>query len=103
MSYHPIDEAESREQSEHAKREHAQQRERQQAEDVKWLMANAQGQRFLTRLLEETAVFSTAFHTSGQVMALNEGRKQIGYWLIGELTAHTPDAFINLLRSYARS
>lgn len=103
MSYHPVDEAESREQSEQAQREQAKHQSQQQAEDIKWLMATAQGQRFLTRLLEETAVFRTAFHTSGQVMALNEGRKQIGYWLIGELTAHTPDAFTNLLRSYARS
>jgi hypothetical protein len=36
------------------------------------------------------------------MMALNEGRKMIGYWLVGELTTHAPDPYFNLLRSYAR-
>lgn len=42
----------------------------------------------------------TSFHNSGSVMALNEGRKQLGYFLTGELLDITPDAYLKLLKEY---
>lgn len=73
----------------------------QQVEDIKWLMAHAPGRRFVTRLLEQTGLFRTSFHTSGSVMALNEGRKQIGYWAQGELVEIVPDAYLKLLKEFS--
>lgn len=73
----------------------------QQVDDLKWLMAHAAGRRFVTRLLEETGLFRTSFHTSGSVMSLNEGRKQVGYFLQSELVATTPEAYLKLLKEFS--
>ena len=75
-------------------------RREQQVEDIKWLMAHAPGRRIVTRLIEETGLFRTSFHTSGSVMSLNEGRKQIGYFLQAELVTITPDAYLKLLKDF---
>lgn len=73
----------------------------QQVEDIKWLMAHPSGRRLVARLLEQTGLFRTSFHTSGSVMALNEGRKQIGYWAQGELVEIVPDAYLKLLKEFS--
>jgi len=74
----------------------------QQIEDIKWLMAHASGRRFVSRLLEETGVHRTAFHTSGAVMSFNEGRKHLGYFLTGELLEITPEGYLKLLKEYGK-
>lgn len=80
--------------------EEAKARRLQWVEDIKWLMAHAAGRRIVSRLLDETAVMRTSFHNSGSVMALNEGRKQLGYFLTGELLDIAPDAYLKLLKEY---
>jgi hypothetical protein len=72
----------------------------QQIDDIKWLMGHPQGRRFVTRLLEETGLRRTSFNTSGSVMALQEGRKQLGYFLEGELLEIAPDGYLKLLMEY---
>ncbi len=72
----------------------------QEKEDTKWLMAHASGRRIVARLLEETGVFRTSFHTSGATMAFNEGRKHLGYFLTGELLEVTPDAYLRMLKEF---
>ena len=64
-------------------------------------MAHAPGRRFVTRLLTETGLFRTSFNTSGSTMALNEGRKQIGYFLQAELVEIAPDAYLKLLKEFS--
>lgn len=80
----------------------AERRRKQQIEDIKWLMAHAQGRRFICRLLEETGVHRTSFHVSGSTAAHNEGRKHVGYVLIGELMEFTPELYVRLLKEYQR-
>jgi hypothetical protein len=75
----------------------------QQVDDIKWLMGHTPGRRFVTRLLEETGLRRTSFHTSGSLMALNEGRKQLGYFLEGELLEITPEGYLKLLMEYQRN
>lgn len=72
----------------------------QEKEDIKWLMAHASGRRVVARLLQETGVFRTSFHTSGSTMAFNEGRKHLGYFLTGELLEITPDAYLRMLKEF---
>lgn len=71
-----------------------------QIDDIKWLMAHPSGRRFVSRLLEEAGTFRTSFHNSGSMMALNEGRKQLGYFLTGELLEIVPDGYLKLLKEY---
>ena len=77
-------------------------RRRREIDDFKWLMAHAQGRRFICRLLEESGVFRTSFHVSGSTAAHNEGRKHIGYILTAEAMEITPDAYVRLLKEYQR-
>jgi hypothetical protein len=72
----------------------------QQVEDIKWLMGHPQGRRIVTRLFEEAGLRRTSFHTSGSVMALNEGRKQLGYFLEAELLEVAPEGYFKLLQEY---
>jgi 3-oxoacyl-[acyl-carrier-protein] synthase III len=80
--------------------ERAKLKRHQQVEDIKWLMAHAAGRRVVSRLLEETGVHRTSFHTNGSTMAMNEGRKQLGYFLTGELLEIVPEGYLRLIKEY---
>lgn len=75
-------------------------RRQQQVDDIKWLMAHAAGRRVVSRLLEESGVHRTSFHTSGSTMAFNEGRKTLGYFLTGELLEIVPEGYLRLIKEY---
>lgn len=75
----------------------------QEVEDLKWLMAHAQGRRIVTRLFEFTGIRRTSFHTNGSMFALNEGKKQAGLWLEAEVLDAAPDAYLKLLKEFARN
>lgn len=81
--------------------EEAKNRRKQQEEDLKWLMAHASGRRIASRILEVTGVRRTTFNPSGSVMAFNEGRRNVGLWLEGNLMAITPEGYFKLLKEYA--
>ncbi len=74
---------------------------KQQIDDFKWLMAHAQGRRFVARLLEECGVHRTSFNHSGSVMAWNEGRRHVGLFIMAEILEHTPKEYTRLLKEYA--
>jgi hypothetical protein len=75
-------------------------RERRAVDDLKWLMADARGRRFVARLLDRAGVHRSVFHTSGSVMAFNEGRRQVGLDVLAEVMEHTPKAYVQLLNEY---
>lgn len=77
--------------------------QKQQVEDLKWLMAHAQGRRIVTRIFEFTGIRRTSFHTNGSTFALNEGKKQAGLWLEAEVLDAAPDAYLKLLKEFARN
>ncbi len=103
MGQHPLDADLDRQAAAELEAARLKSQGEQDAADIRQLMDTPFGQRFVARLLSETAVHRTSFAPSGQVMAMNEGRKMVGYWLVGELTEHAPDDYFNLLRNYARS
>lgn len=71
---------------------------RQEIEDIKWLMAHKQGRRIVWRLLGEAGVYRTSFSTNGSVTSFNEGKRQLGLLLVGEINEHCPDAFLMTLK-----
>lgn len=73
----------------------------QEVDDIKWLMAHPAGRRFVCRMLVESGVHRTSFHSSGSTMAFNEGRKTIGYLLTGELLEIVPEAYLKMLKEFA--
>lgn len=71
----------------------AKRKQRQDTEDLKWLLAHKPGRRIAWRLMSEAGVFTTTFNPSGSVMAFNEGRRNQGVKLLTEIMTHAPDAF----------
>jgi hypothetical protein len=65
----------------------------QWADDLKWLMAHPQGRRIVWRLLEEAGVYRATFHESHAVMALNEGQRRMGLFLVMEINQVCPDRY----------
>lgn len=71
---------------------------RREVEDLRWLMAHAQGRRFIWRLLDRAGIYRTSFNSSGSVMAMNEGRREMGLFVLAEITEAAPESFLKLLR-----
>lgn len=74
-----------------------------QIDDLKWLMAHAQGRRIVTRLFEKTGIRRTPFSTNGSTMAFNAGAQNVGLWLEAEVLDASPDAYFKLLKEFARN
>jgi hypothetical protein len=72
-------------------------RQRKDAEDFTWLMEHPQGRRFVWRLLERAGVYRTSFNSSGSVTAFNEGKRDIGLWVMTELHDHAPGALLEMI------
>lgn len=95
----PLD-LQAREQEQEAREASRAAKRQQEVEDIKWLMAHPAGRRILARIMEFTGPRRTSFHTNGSTMALNEGRKQVGLWLEGEVLELVPDAYLKLLKEF---
>ena len=66
-------------------------------DDLKWLMSNKRGRRFVFRVLERAGVGRLAFNTNALSMAFNEGQRNEGLRLMANITAHCPDRYTEML------
>ncbi len=69
-----------------------------EVDDVKWLMSNKRGRRFVARLLERAGVWRLSFNTNALTMAFNEGTRNEGLRLLAQITAHCPDRYAEMLK-----
>lgn len=67
-------------------------------DDMKWLMSNKRGRRFVARLLERAGVWRLSFNTNTLTMAFNEGTRNEGLRLLAQITAHCPDRYTEMLK-----
>jgi hypothetical protein len=65
--------------------------------DIESLLSTESGRRFAWRLLERSGVFLSTFNPKvpepGMSMAFEEGKKQTGYWLLGEIQRLCPQQY----------
>ena len=66
-------------------------------DDLKWLMSNKRGRRFVFRVLERAGVWRLSFNTNALSMAFNEGQRNEGLRLMANITAHCPDRYTEML------
>jgi hypothetical protein len=66
--------------------------------DLKWLMSNKRGRRFVHRLLERAGVWRLSFNTNALSMAFNEGTRNEGLRLLAQLTEHCLDRYSEMLK-----
>jgi len=78
----------------------ARERRRKELDDLRWLLGHPQGRRIVSRLLDQAGVFRSSFNTSGSVMAFNEGRRDLGLFLTGELLEASADGYLKILKEF---
>ena len=81
-----------------AEAERARLREKVESDDLKWLMADRRGRRFVYGILQRSGVFRLSFHTNALTMAFNEGHRDEGLRLIANLGVHCPGQYHQMLK-----
>lgn len=61
--------------------------------DFRWLMNDPRGRRFIWRMMGHCKVFEQTFNTHGGLMNFNEGQRNVGLFLLGEINRLCPDKF----------
>jgi hypothetical protein len=70
----------------------------QMRDDVRWLMAHAQGRRIVWRYLSAAGVYRTTFVAGdGLASAFNEGRRAMGLMLLDDVMTHAPAAHAKMV------
>lgn len=70
--------------------------EQQIADDLKWLMQDKRGRRFMWRLLETTGLYKSSFTGNSQTFFL-EGQRNIGLIQMDALLAHCRDEYLTMV------
>lgn len=65
----------------------------QEVADFLWLMGDPRGRRFMWRMMGQCKVFQPSFNTHGGVMNFNEGQRNVGLFLLGEVNQLCPARF----------
>jgi hypothetical protein len=72
--------------------------------DLKWVMSNKRGRRFVFDRLEQAGVFRLSFSPDPYVTAFNEGKRNDGLRLLAQLHDHAPESYALMLSDHhARS
>lgn len=104
MSERDYDPLNPRKQSDSEKKETDQQRidRERNIEDLKYLMGQPQGRRFVWRLLERAGVFRNSFSLNGLEMAFKEGNRNLGTFLLTEIHEHCPGRYVEMMKEQKR-
>ena len=66
--------------------------------DLKWLMSNKRGRRFVFRLLERAGVWRLSFNTNALTMAFSEGTRNEGLRLLAQVSEHCLDRYSEMMK-----
>jgi hypothetical protein len=72
---------------------------KQELLDIDALMSTPAGARFIWRLLTLSGVFRSSFSSDALVMAMNEGQRNMGLRLLGDVMQACPDKYLNMMRT----
>lgn len=65
--------------------------------DLKALLETDLGRRFVWRILSESAVLHSSFEPNAMTMAFKEGRKSLGYLLLGDIERVCPGLYLRMV------
>lgn len=69
-------------------------------DDIRWLVSSPRGRRLVWWILGKAGVNRTSFNNSGSVMAFNEGQRNIGLMLQGEVLDANAEAYMTMLQEH---
>lgn len=75
----------------------AKDREKQDAEDLKAVLASPEGRRFVRGLLADCGEHRTSFHTNAIQMSFNEGARNVGLKLKARIVRACPEHLMELM------
>ena len=78
--------------------ERAESARRVEIDDLKRVMSNRAGRRFVADLLKRSAVDASSFDINPHAMAFKEGVKWLGQRIIDDLKTHCPDRYLEMLK-----
>jgi len=67
-------------------------------DDLKRVMSNRSGRRFMADLLTRCALDASSFDLSPHAMAFKEGVKWLGQRYLDDLKTHCPDRYLEMLK-----
>lgn len=65
--------------------------------DFLWLMGDKRGRRLMWGWLSDAGVFRSSFEPSSRIY-FNEGRRDFGCKLLGQIHEHCPDAYLEMVQ-----
>lgn len=68
---------------------------KQELADLRWLMGQPQGRRFMWRVLERAGVYKTSF-TGNSATFFNEGKRDMGLWALATVMEACPEQFLSM-------
>jgi hypothetical protein len=72
-------------------------RDLQKKAALKKLMGDPEGRMFMWDLLGRCGAFHLSFNTDALIMAFNEGRRDVGNHLMGEITRMSPELYMRMM------
>lgn len=66
-------------------------------EDLKWIMSNKRGRRFIWRLLSTAGIYRTSF-TGNSTTFFNEGMRNLGLMILQEIHEVCPDQYAEMVK-----
>lgn len=72
--------------------------QRLEISDLKWLMGDKRGRRFVWRLLETAEPLKDPFNPQTSITSYNLGKQAYGKWLYAQLLEECPELFMTMGR-----
>lgn len=95
--FDPLD-IRSQEDAQHLAEQRARLAQRLEVDDLKWLMSDKRGRRFVHRLLDRAGVWRSSFNTNALTMAFAEGQRNEGLRLLAHIQGHCPERGTEMLK-----
>ncbi len=68
--------------------------------DVQWLMSTKSGRRVVSRIMEQCGIYQCSFTGDANKTIFNEGQRNAGLQLLGQIHAHCPEQYPVMLREF---
>jgi hypothetical protein len=69
---------------------------RTELEDLRWLMSDKRGRRFMFRLLSDSGLYRLSFAYDAAATAFNEGQRNLGLRFLNDVMEHCPERFLEM-------
>ena len=73
-------------------------RRKQELNDLRTILSNSSGRRFMWRLLETCKVFNSVYSQDAHMMAYYSGKQDLGHFLMSEITEADNNLLLKLMK-----